>query len=58
MHENVSRNSGAAWTPQGIAKLQELWNAGVPMAVIAATLGRPQGEIGVKASELKLTRPS
>lgn len=58
MHENVSRNSGAQWTPQGVAKLQELVAAGVPYAVIAATLGRTQGEIGAKASELKLARPS
>ncbi len=58
MRENVTQNAGSPWTPQGVAKLQELWNAGVPMAVIAATLGRPQGEIGAKASELKLTRLS
>jgi hypothetical protein len=58
MHENVSRNNGAPWTPQGVAKLQELWTAGVPYVVIAATLGRTQGEIGAKASELKLSRPS
>jgi hypothetical protein len=58
MPENVSRSSGAPWTPQGVAKLQELLSAGVPYPVIAATLGRTQGEIGAKASELKTARPS
>jgi hypothetical protein len=56
MRENVTQNTGARWTPAAVHKLQELWGAGVPGAVIAQTLGRLESEIGAKAVELKLPR--
>ena len=56
MAENVTLNSGHPWKPASIDKLRQLWSSGVPTAVIAQTLGRPESEIASKASELKLPR--
>jgi hypothetical protein len=56
MPENVSLNSGAAWTPAAVKKLAELWEAGTATSHIAAALGRGESEVGQKAVELKLPR--
>jgi hypothetical protein len=56
MPDNIT-NAGLPWQKQTVAKLQELWTAGVPTALIAQTLGRQEGEIGAKAVEMKLQRP-
>lgn len=56
MPENVTLNTGTPWKPTTIEKLRELWAARVPANIIAHTLGRTEGEIAAKASELKLTR--
>lgn len=56
MTDNVTLNSEKAWKPTSIEKLRQLWSSGVPAAVIAHTLGRPESEIASKASELKLPR--
>jgi hypothetical protein len=56
MPDNIT-NAGRPWQKQTVAKLQELWSAGVPTALIAQTLGRQEGEVGAKAVELKLQRP-
>jgi hypothetical protein len=56
MAENVTLNSGQPWKPTSIEKLRQLWSSGVPAPVIAQTLGRSEGEIASKASELKLPR--
>ncbi len=56
MTENVTLNSGTAWTPAAVKRLAELWEAGTPTSNIAAALGRGESEVGQKAIELKLPR--
>jgi hypothetical protein len=54
MRENLTLNADANWTAQAVRKLEQLWKAGVPVATIAATLGRPEAMVREKAVELKL----
>lgn len=54
MRENVTANADAKWTVEGVRKLEQLWKSGVPVATIAATMGRPEAMIREKAVELKL----
>jgi hypothetical protein len=54
MTENVTLNAGTPWTETGVAKLRELWSAGVAPELIAHTLGRPEEEVRAKALELRL----
>lgn len=56
MPENVTRNAETRWSPQAVKKLEQLWTARVPLALIAQTLGRPAHEVSGKAMELKLKR--
>jgi hypothetical protein len=57
MTENVTRNADSPWTLGAVRKLEELWTASTPVALIAQALGRSEAEVGAKASELKLKRP-
>lgn len=45
------------WTPERVAELTRLWEAGVKQVAIGAELGCPQTEISRKAKRLGLTRP-
>ena len=54
MTDNVTLNEGHPWTPAAVDKLRELWREGVTPEMVAHTLGRPEGEVRAKASELRL----
>jgi len=47
-------NEGRTWTREAVEKLQELWNAGVNVERICATLGREESMVRAKAAELGL----
>lgn len=52
--DKVSEITGAPWSLSAVDKLRELWNAGVGIEAISATLGRPEQVVRAKAAELKL----
>jgi hypothetical protein len=52
--DKASEFTGAPWSLAAVDKLRELWNAGVGIAAISATLGRSEAVIRAKAAELKL----
>ncbi len=54
--DKVSEGNGAPWSITAVDKLKELWNAGVPLAMICQTLHREEDEIRAKAGELGLPR--
>jgi len=49
------RNSGNAWTPEGIALLRQLIQQNTPTRVIGLKLGRTENAIRAKAQELGLS---
>jgi hypothetical protein len=55
--DSCGGGASAHWTEEEKAKLAPLYEAGAPIAEIAAELGRSQGAIVVMASKLNLRRP-
>jgi len=47
-----NRNSGKEWSPQDVAKLKELARGNTPTRVIGLKLGRTEGSIYNKASDV------
>ncbi len=53
------RNAGKQWTPQEEQKLAQLAHGNTPTRVIGLKLGRPEGGVRSKASELDISlRPT
>jgi hypothetical protein len=52
--DKVTEFTGAAWSLAAVEKLRELWNEGVPIAVISTALGRGEAAVRAKAAELSL----
>lgn len=55
MAKSYIKNAGKEWTPQEDKKLKELAKANTPTRVIGLKLGRPEGGVRAKASELKVS---
>jgi hypothetical protein len=52
--DKVTEFSGAPWSLVAVEKLKELWNEGVSVEIISATLGRSEAVVRAKAAELSL----
>lgn len=52
---NYIRNAGKEWTPSEERALRQLANQNTPTRVIGLKLGRPEGGVRAKASELNVS---
>jgi hypothetical protein len=55
MEKKYIKNAGTLWTPAQEKQLKELAKQNTPTRVIGLKLGRPEGGIRSKASELEVS---